>query len=883
MTRPAIFYNTGRPASNANFIGSATLTGDILQDLIVQETAEAPALPNLGSVSLVTGTNFNQVFIDATWTQDADDRIREYEVQVERDGDGVVMTFRTDTKSTRIEPVLAGSSYTITIFGILTTGIRNQITSDTIVAATDTTVPATPSGLSIGAGLRTITASWTDNTEPDVTFGVGRYRIQLATDSAFDPGDIVHDKHVSGTITSFTDLSPNTAYWVRIASVDTSDNTSAFGSSETVTTSQTVLGDMGVDSVAGDVVQDLTIVNAKIGLLAVDSAQIALLAVDEAQIANAAIHTLQVADAQITDAKIINLSVAKLTTGTLNAQTITLGQNIKASGTVTLNSGGSGSVTGITVNGIQVMSGTVNFNSTLTITAADVAANILAHTSSPNYTSTSAGTVITIIDAAGGSGPNGFEVISSTVTITTTDVDLSGGTDNKSVLKSDTYVANVSGFLINGDGDAELNNAIVRGDLIAGTITLGSNAWHVDALGNMWWGNFQTYSAASIKISAAGVFNMAAGSTFGGSIAGATGAFLGTVTAANIIAGTINGMTITGSTLQTGTSGDFLKINANDMEFYDNGVLAVKFSLSGTLFQIDGTAGGATTMIINSDAVEIRADIGDLTLRSQTAGGIRVVNASNQLRMTVNSAGITAFDDGTTSNQVRTEDRVTNNYFQSMYASSSVSYLWNTNGGNKFFHGTSTMGTVNGTTSSFTTNPFRWVSNGTVTNGFNLERGNVSTLAVKDNVLPLDLDLAITLVRGLDPITFDGTGGLTDGENKIHPHHDPEVDDWCPDHGPMFARTNGNKLAVPGQRWVLEHYTEAELSGFSKCWGGHTDSALDKERINQIGFGAEPTFALDPRLTEYFTDTISWTSITTIHTTVLQNLLDRVDLLEHPV
>lgn len=104
-----------------------------------------------------------------------------------------------------------------------------------------------------------------------------------------------------------------------------------------------------------------------------------------------------------------------------------------ATGSVELTGGASGSVDGITVNGVQIMSGAEAFDSDLDTTAANVAANITAHTSSPNYTATAVGAVITITAAvAAGAGPNTFAVVSSTSTITTTDTNMSGGA-NKGV------------------------------------------------------------------------------------------------------------------------------------------------------------------------------------------------------------------------------------------------------------------------------------------------------------------------------------------------------------------------------------------------------------------------------------------------------------------
>ena len=99
-----------------------------------------------------------------------------------------------------------------------------------------------------------------------------------------------------------------------------------------------------------------------------------------------------------------------------------------ATGTVTLDSGASGSVDGILVDGVEVMSGAENFDTDLDTTAVNVAANITANTSSPNYTATAASSVVTISAIAGtGSSPNTFTVVSSVTTIGTTDVAMASG------------------------------------------------------------------------------------------------------------------------------------------------------------------------------------------------------------------------------------------------------------------------------------------------------------------------------------------------------------------------------------------------------------------------------------------------------------------------
>lgn len=112
--------------------------------------------------------------------------------------------------------------------------------------------------------------------------------------------------------------------------------------------------------------------------------------------------------------------------------TITAGTaSTAATGTVTLTGGGSGSVDSVTVNGVTITSGAVAYNTSLNQTASDLAANINAHTSSPDYTASAVGAAVTISAAQGvGAGANGFAVAASTTTITTSTANMSGGVSN---------------------------------------------------------------------------------------------------------------------------------------------------------------------------------------------------------------------------------------------------------------------------------------------------------------------------------------------------------------------------------------------------------------------------------------------------------------------
>jgi hypothetical protein len=102
---------------------------------------------------------------------------------------------------------------------------------------------------------------------------------------------------------------------------------------------------------------------------------------------------------------------------------------VSATGTVTLTGGVAGAVNGITVNGVQIMSGAVAFTVNLATTAAAVATNINLFTSSPDYTAVAVGPVITITAVTANGATNGYSVVPSVTTITATSTDMAGGSD----------------------------------------------------------------------------------------------------------------------------------------------------------------------------------------------------------------------------------------------------------------------------------------------------------------------------------------------------------------------------------------------------------------------------------------------------------------------
>jgi len=101
------------------------------------------------------------------------------------------------------------------------------------------------------------------------------------------------------------------------------------------------------------------------------------------------------------------------------------GTRLAVSGATFANGDDNALVSGITVNGVEVMSGTEIFDTDLATTAINVAANITANTSVPNYNAIAVGDVVEIESESGG---DTFVVVATSVVIATTDINMDSNT-----------------------------------------------------------------------------------------------------------------------------------------------------------------------------------------------------------------------------------------------------------------------------------------------------------------------------------------------------------------------------------------------------------------------------------------------------------------------
>lgn len=112
------------------------------------------------------------------------------------------------------------------------------------------------------------------------------------------------------------------------------------------------------------------------------------------------------------------------------------------SGSVELTGGGSGSVDSITVDGVELLSQAVDFDTDLNTTAEAVKDEINNHKTYPDYVATRSGAVVTIKQRFPVSGT--LTVTSSSTTITTSDTNVTGGSLGK---KQDALVRRTGKYL----------------------------------------------------------------------------------------------------------------------------------------------------------------------------------------------------------------------------------------------------------------------------------------------------------------------------------------------------------------------------------------------------------------------------------------------------
>ena len=134
--------------------------------------------------------------------------------------------------------------------------------------------------------------------------------------------------------------------------------------------------------------------------------------------------------ATATTATVTMVSTVGGTTGNAITLTSSDGTRLAVSGAVLSGGLDDAEVTGILVNSVEIMSGAETSINDTDVLATQVAANITANTSSPNYTAVAVGADIIITSVVEDTAVNGFVVASTVDKATSTDVNMAGAGAN---------------------------------------------------------------------------------------------------------------------------------------------------------------------------------------------------------------------------------------------------------------------------------------------------------------------------------------------------------------------------------------------------------------------------------------------------------------------
>lgn len=190
----------------------------------------APATP-VGMTTATGMVNTNQsslAFITTTWTANTEADIDHYILRGRRAGQTVWTEFQIahPTVNFRYEYAIPGVTYEGQMAAVDKTGNVSAFSGTfSQVAQADSTAPATPTGLTVTAGIKSITIKIDANTEADLA----GYELYVSTTSGFTPGagNFVGSGNVTQHVYQAA-VSVNTTYYVKVRAFDWSGNFSGY-------------------------------------------------------------------------------------------------------------------------------------------------------------------------------------------------------------------------------------------------------------------------------------------------------------------------------------------------------------------------------------------------------------------------------------------------------------------------------------------------------------------------------------------------------------------------------------------------------------------------------------------------------------------------------
>lgn len=211
--------------------------------------------------------------VTATWDANDQPTARSFVVE---------FTLVSDDYDDATRFVVAADQTTVTMLGVQG-GVRHYCriarkdvfgdlsewsTEDSIVSATDTVAPTTPTGLTALNGILSIGAEWDANTEADLS----HYEVQLDTVNTFASPDQTYV--LKSTALTVNELVAGT-YWLRVRAVDLTGNASAWSSGSSCAAREVETGDIAAGAITVTEISDGAISTPKLAANAVTADKIA--------------------------------------------------------------------------------------------------------------------------------------------------------------------------------------------------------------------------------------------------------------------------------------------------------------------------------------------------------------------------------------------------------------------------------------------------------------------------------------------------------------------------------------------------------------------------------------------------------------------------------
>lgn len=295
--------------------GSLIAYGGVdLGQLVIDEPEDVPLVTDL---TATPGADDFASWIDVAWAPPAgvvgDDQVIGYAVEWTDVATAVSVESGLVTGvSYRVSPLAAGM-YDVTVLAITRTGRASSgVTVAAVVVTVDTGAPATPTGLVVTAGLRSLVARWNPNAEPDVANGTGEYELRVAENAAMTTN--LRTFRTGGTVVAVTDLVAGTTYHVDLMAVDASGNSSPRTAPPVQVTPGTVQGsDLAPGSIGSTQLAADSVLATHIAAGAVTADELAAASVVAGKVQAGAIGTNELAANSVTAAKLaaITLEVGK--------------------------------------------------------------------------------------------------------------------------------------------------------------------------------------------------------------------------------------------------------------------------------------------------------------------------------------------------------------------------------------------------------------------------------------------------------------------------------------------------------------------------------------------------------------------------------------------